>query len=82
MRWSILPSALALSAPLAEAAFSWKNVRTRGGGGFVPSIVFSPSTKGVAYLRTDFGGPYRLNSDDSWTPLSDSITQDASWLVT
>lgn len=27
--------------------------------------------KGVAYARTDIGGLYRLNSDDSWTPLLD-----------
>ncbi|KAH1944130.1 hypothetical protein KXW30_007370 [Aspergillus fumigatus] len=44
-----------------------------GGGGFVPGIVFNPSAKGLAYARTDIGGAYRLNSDDTWTPLQDSV---------
>lgn len=37
----------------------------------MPGIVFNPSQKGVAYARTDIGGAYRLNSDDTWTPLLD-----------
>lgn len=69
---------LLLAAAPIEAA-SWTNVNTGGGGGFIPSIVFHPKTKGVAYARADIGGLYRLNSDDSWTPISDGITQDASW---
>ncbi|KAL5357701.1 Avicelase III [Aspergillus floccosus] len=53
--------------------YTWKNVRTGAGGGFVPGIVFNPSAKGVAYARTDIGGAYRLNSDDTWTPLQDHV---------
>ena len=41
-------------------------------------IVFNPSQKGLAYLRTDIGGAYRLNSDDSWTPLTD-FANDTTW---
>jgi xyloglucan-specific exo-beta-1,4-glucanase len=48
-----------------------KNVKIGGGGGFVPGIVFNPTKQGLAYARTDIGGLYRLNSDDSWTPLTD-----------
>ncbi|ELR02772.1 hypothetical protein GMDG_05716 [Pseudogymnoascus destructans 20631-21] len=54
----------------AFAAYKWDNIKIGGGGGFTPGIVFSPKTKGLAYARTDIGGLYRLNSDDSWTPLS------------
>lgn len=61
----------ATSDAAASQAFSWKNVRIGGGGGFVPGIVFNPSVKGLAYARTDIGGAYRLNADDSWTPLTD-----------
>ncbi|GFF75096.1 endoglucanase, putative [Aspergillus lentulus] len=57
----------------ASQAYTWKNVQYPGGGGFVPGIVFNPSAKGVAYARTDIGGAYRLNSDDTWTPLQDSV---------
>jgi xyloglucan-specific exo-beta-1,4-glucanase len=72
---------LLLAAAPIEAAFSWANVVTGGGGGFIPSIVFHPKTQGVAYARADIGGLYKLNSDDSWTPITDGITQDATWYV-
>ncbi|KXH34672.1 fungal cellulose binding domain-containing protein [Colletotrichum salicis] len=70
----------ALAAPI-QAAFTWKNVKIGGGGGFVPSIVFHPTTKGVAYARTDIGGLYRLNADDSWTPVTDAngFADDSHW---
>jgi len=70
---------LLLAAAPIYAAFSWSNVKTGGGGGFVPGIVFHPKTQGVAYARADIGGMYKLNSDDSWTPISDSITTDSGW---
>ncbi|KAK1832424.1 hypothetical protein QBC39DRAFT_256722 [Podospora conica] len=69
---------LVAAAPI-QAAFSWKNVRFGGGGGFSTGIVFHPTAKGVAYLRTDIGGLYRLNADDSWTPVTDSLATDAEW---
>lgn len=72
----------ALAAPIAiQAAFTWKNVHIGGGGGFVPSIIFHPKSKGLAYARTDLGGLYRLNSDDSWTPVTDAnnFADDENW---
>ncbi|TGJ79506.1 hypothetical protein E0Z10_g9258 [Xylaria hypoxylon] len=69
---------LAAAAPI-HAAYTWQNVKIGGGGGFVPSFVFHPKTKGVAYARTDIGGIYRLNSDDSWTAVTDSIVDNANW---
>ncbi|KUL82461.1 hypothetical protein ZTR_09954 [Talaromyces verruculosus] len=62
----------------ASQAYTWENVKTGGGGGFTPGIVFNPSAKGVAYARTDIGGPYRLNADDTWTPLLDSVNN-SNW---
>ena len=70
---------LLLMAAPTEAASSWTSVHTGGGGGFIPSIVFHPKAKGVAYARADIGGMYKLNSDDSWTAISDGIAQDDSW---
>jgi xyloglucan-specific exo-beta-1,4-glucanase len=71
---------LAVAAPV-KAAFSWSNVHIGGGGGFVGGIVFHPTTKGVAYARTDIGGLYRLNADDSWTAVTDSLATSAGWWV-
>lgn len=53
-------------------------MKTGGGGGFIPGIVFNSGTKGVAYARTDIGGVYKLNSDDTWTPLTD-FANTSSW---
>ncbi|KAL2128547.1 hypothetical protein VTI74DRAFT_9033 [Chaetomium olivicolor] len=77
MKQSALQLLLAVVAPATAA--TWKNVNIGGGGGFVPGVVFHPKVKGVAYARTDIGGLYRLNADDSWTPLTDSINTDARW---
>ncbi|KAI1011927.1 hypothetical protein LB503_004722 [Fusarium chuoi] len=74
-----LLSLLAASSSVAQAALKWQNVRFGGGGGFVPGIEFHPTAKGVAYARTDIGGLYRLNADDSWTPLTDGTGVDATW---
>ncbi|CZR61524.1 related to endoglucanase [Phialocephala subalpina] len=60
------------------SGYTWKNVKIGGGGGFTPGIVFNPTEKGVAYARTDIGGLYRLNADDSWTPLTD-YANDTTW---
>ncbi|KXJ85448.1 glycoside hydrolase family 74 protein [Microdochium bolleyi] len=70
---------LAAIAPVAHAAFTWNNARFGGGGGFVPGIVFHPTAPGVAYARTDIGGVYRLNKDDSWTPITDSLATHEGW---
>ena len=68
------------SACLAQStqAYNWKNVKIGGGGGFVPGIVFNPSKKNLAYVRTDVGGAYRLNLDGTWSPLLDFV-DDARW---
>ncbi|KAF4980342.1 hypothetical protein FZEAL_3623 [Fusarium zealandicum] len=70
---------LLVSATAVRAALEWKNVRIGGGGGFVPGIVFHPKAKGVAYARTDIGGLYRLNADDSWTAVTDSTAPHSQW---
>ncbi|OLN91619.1 Xyloglucanase 2 [Colletotrichum chlorophyti] len=72
---------LLAAAASVHAACTWKNVHTGGGGGFIPSIVFHPTEKGVAYARTDIGGLYRLNADDSWTPITDAngFAHDGDW---
>lgn len=62
-----------IAAAVSSQTYTWKNVKIGGGGGFVPNIVFNPSEQGLAYARTDIGGAYRLNADDSWTPLLDFV---------
>ncbi|KAJ7042520.1 hypothetical protein C8F04DRAFT_1076201 [Mycena alexandri] len=64
--------AASVAAPLVSAvssqAYTWKNVKIGGGGGF-----------GLAYARTDIGGAYRLNAaNDTWTPLLD-FADNARW---
>ncbi|KAH9433843.1 Xyloglucanase [Pyricularia oryzae] len=70
---------VAAASTAVQAALTWKNVKFGGGGGFTPGIVFHPTAKGVAYARTDIGGLYRLNPDDSWTPVTDTLATHAGW---
>lgn len=74
-----LPLLFAAVAPTAAAFSSWTSVNINGGGGFVDGIVFHPKTEGLVYARTDIGGLYRMNSDDSWTAVTDGIIMDATW---
>ncbi|KAI0337030.1 Oligoxyloglucan reducing end-specific cellobiohydrolase [Trametopsis cervina] len=71
-------SSLAAAQAISTQSYKWKNVKIGGGGGFVPGIVFNPTQKGLAYARTDIGGAYRLNADDTWTPLLD-FADNARW---
>jgi hypothetical protein len=76
---SVLSTVALPSAPapqISTQSYKWQNVRIGGGGGFVPGIIFNPSQKGLAYARTDIGGVYKLNEDDSWTPLVDFADND------
>ncbi|KAI0112562.1 family 74 glycoside hydrolase [Nemania sp. FL0031] len=79
MKLSTVTKLLLAAATPIQAAYTWQNVKIGGGGGFVAGFVFHPKTKGVAYGRTDIGGLYRLNSDDSWTAVTDSIADNANW---
>jgi xyloglucan-specific exo-beta-1,4-glucanase len=74
-----LLSLLLSAVPAYAAAFEWTSAKFGGGGGFVPGFVFHPKEKGLAYARTDIGGMYRLNSDDSWTVVTDGIADSANW---
>ncbi|THH34158.1 hypothetical protein EUX98_g40 [Antrodiella citrinella] len=69
----LIAAAVTVVLSVSPQSYSWQNVKIGGGGGFVPGIIFNPSQKGLAYARTDIGGAYRLNADDSWTPLLDFV---------
>lgn len=75
----LLPLLSAAAAPARAAFSSWTNVNINGGGGFVDGIVFHPKTQGLVYARTDIGGLYCMNSDESWTAVTDGIITDATW---
>nr|WP_127532863.1 X2-like carbohydrate binding domain-containing protein [Paenibacillus kobensis] len=74
----LIGTSLSIVAPAASAApsaaYTWKNVNTGAGGGFVPGIIFNEKEKDLIYARTDIGGVYRWNpADNSWIPLLDSV---------
>jgi len=60
-----------------SAGYTWSNVYTGGGGGYIPNIIFNPSQQNLIYARTDIGGAYRWNpATNLWVPLMDWVTWD------
>jgi len=59
------------SRVMAAAATSWSNAKF-GGGGYVPGLIYHPTSPNVLYARTDIGGAYRWNQATStWIPITD-----------
>lgn len=64
------------AATPAKSGYRWRNV-VQGGTGFITGVLFHPSVRGLAYLRTDIGGAYRWDDrDDRWIPLTDHLGWD------
>ncbi|WP_160679414.1 sialidase family protein [Clostridium sp. C8-1-8] len=71
-----------IQAKATTASYTWNNVKTGAGGGFIPGIIFNQKQKDLIYTRTDMGGAYRWNAaTSSWTPLLDWIGFD-DWNLT
>ena len=59
-----------------DTGWTWGNVQIVGGG-YIPGIIYNPTEEGLAYLRTDMGGAYRLNKDTKrWECITDCIGAD------
>ncbi|MEU9571717.1 1,4-beta-glucanase [Streptomyces massasporeus] len=64
------------AATAATGGYRWRNA-VQGGTGFITGVLFHPSVKGLAYLRTDIGGAYRWDERSGrWIPLTDHIGWD------
>lgn len=58
------------------SGYVFKHVNITGGG-YVPSVIFNKSEKGVAYARTDMGGAYRWDaSENKWVLMTDFMGAD------
>ncbi|KAL5535852.1 hypothetical protein ACEPAF_3946 [Sanghuangporus sanghuang] len=77
---SLATSPLLSSAAIVQQSYKWVNVKIGSGSDFIPGIIFNPSEKGLVYARTDIGGAYRKNADDSWIPLLDFTRTDYTLL--
>lgn len=75
------PIVLGLGAgALAVENYQWGNVRFDGGG-FVSAIIFHPQAENVLYARTDVGGVYRFDFENSvWIPLMDFLGENEKGL--
>jgi hypothetical protein len=79
---ALLATSFLSGTTFAQTSYTWKNVYTGGGGGFVPGIIFNQTQPNLVYARTDIGGAYRLDTTTNrWIPLTDSIGWD-DWNLT
>jgi xyloglucan-specific exo-beta-1,4-glucanase len=69
----------AAQAPMLAATIKavtqarWMNVKY-GGGGYVPGLIYHPTSPNVLYARTDVGGAYRWDTATaSWLPITDGM---------
>jgi len=70
---AMIGSASGGGADVATTGTRWQNVKF-GGGGYVPGLIFHPTSPNVLYARTDIGGAYRWNAATStWTPITDGF---------
>ena len=61
-------------ATSARTHTGWKSVKF-GGGGYVPGLVYHPTTPNLLYARTDVGGAYRWDpASSSWVAITDMFT--------
>lgn len=62
------------AASTANAAYTWNNVQSWGGG-YIPGVTFNSA--GQAYIRTDVGGAYKWNAGtETWIALNDGFSSD------
>ena len=60
--------------PIAHIPYEYRNAPIPGGG-YVTGFVFHQKTPGILYARTDIGGTYRFDREDSrWHSLIDHVT--------
>jgi xyloglucan-specific exo-beta-1,4-glucanase len=74
-----VPLRTAHATALSTQPYTWQNVVTGGGGGFVDDIIFNQKQQNLIYAKTDIGGAYRWNPTTStWTQLLNWVTP-ANW---
>jgi len=76
------PLRVARASSASAQSYTWKNVVTGGGGGFVDDVIFNQKQKDLIYARTDIGGAYRWNpASGTWTQLLNWVSPD-QWNIT
>ncbi|MEO5932397.1 MAG: dockerin, partial [Duganella sp.] len=70
---SLLASVTIGGTAKPAAPARWANVKF-GGGGYVPGLIFHPTSPDVLYARTDNGGAYRWDAAHAaWVPITDGF---------
>ena len=60
-------------ADTAVTGTRWQSVKY-GGGGYIPGLIYHPTSPNVLYARTDIGGVYRWNATTStWMSITDGL---------
>ena len=69
----MIGSASGGGADTAVTGTRWQSVKY-GGGGYIPGLIYHPTSPNVLYARTDIGGVYRWNATTStWVAITDGL---------
>ncbi|MTV36259.1 cellulose binding domain-containing protein [Duganella radicis] len=72
---ALLVAALGLPSAAGAENYHWDTV-AMGGGGYVSGLIASKTERGIIYARTDVGGAYRWDAQNTrWIPLTDWISE-------
>src|SRR5882757_10494188 len=68
-------------AAVGSQAYTFKNVHTGAGGGFIVDVLFHPKQQNLIYAKTDMGGAYRsTDGGANWTQMFNFVSSDNwSW---
>ncbi len=78
---AVVMKGTAAPSAVGSQSYTFKNVHTGAGGGFIVDVLFHPKQQNLIYAKTDMGGAYRsTDGGANWTQMFNFVSSDNwSW---